>query len=399
MVVNTLSVVIYTSLGVDNATMAFLTSWLYLPWVIKPLWSPIVDMYSTKRRWTLMMQLAMAVGFAAVALALAASGALWWSLGVFMLLAFFSATHDIAADGYYMIALTEHAQSQFVGIRTTFYRVATIFGQGGLVWIAGWAGREGAAPLQAWQIVMGLLSLLFFGLFAWHTVAMPRVGNWDLGVGNSPEEPKVGFWEVLVAFFRKRGVWTAILFILIYRLPEAQLIKLINPFLLDGHELGGMGLSLGDVGMAYGVYGVASLTIGGILGGLIAARWGLKRTIMPLAVCMSVTCGVFIYLSHALTAPYWAVCVCVAVEQLGYGLGTTAFTLYLIYFSRGPLRTSHYAICTGIMALGMMLPGMAAGWLQEQMGYQGFFYWTMGCCALTIIAAAMVRIPASFGKK
>lgn len=396
--VMTISVIMYKRLGISNTDIALYTGWLYLPWVIKPFWSPFVDIISTKRRWTLTMQWLISAAFAGIAFALPTP--LWFSLtlAVFWLVGFTSATHDIAADGYYMLALTEHQQSLYVGIRSTFYRVATVVGQGMLVIIAGTLETStGDIPLS-WAIIFGILSMLFLGFALYHSWAMPKVERKGAALRSAAEVWKE-FIDVFAEFFRKKQVWVAIVFMLLYRLPEAQLVKLINPFLLDPTDAGGLGLSTAQVGIVYGTVGIIGLTVGGIIGGIVAARKGLKFWLRPMAWSMSLTCLTFVYLSFVPSPSLPVINICVFIEQFGYGFGFTAYMLYLIYFSEGRHRTAHYSICTGFMALGMMLPGMAAGWIQETIGYQNFFLWTMVCCLATIGVTYLIRIDPSFGRK
>lgn len=401
-VVMTLSVIMYKRLGVGNADIALYTSWLYLPWVIKPLWSPIVDMFGTRRRWILWMQWAIAAGFSAVAFALPSSTWFGCTLAAFWAVAFLSATHDIAADGYYMLALLQKEQSFFVGIRTTVYRIAMIIGQGGLVAVAGWMEMslpDGNAGTP-WMVVSAILSGLFVLLALWHTLALPRATDDKAErristIGRALKE----FGHIFASFFKKRHVTTALLFMLLYRFPEAMLVKLISPFLLDSPEVGGLGLSTSEVGICYGTVGMAALMLGGIAGGIVVSRGGLARWMRPMAWSMSLTCGVFVYLSMAGTVSVPVIYGCVALEQAGYGFGATAYTMYLIFYSQGPNKTAHYAICTGIMALGMMLPGMMAGMVQEMLGYELFFWVVMLCCALTIGMAMIAKVPENFGRK
>lgn len=406
MAVMTISVIMYKRLGVSNTDIALYTSWLYLPWVVKPLWSPVVDLFKSKRWWIVMMELLVGIGLACVAFAIPGSAFFRWTLAAFWFTAFVSATHDIAADGFYMLALDERRQAFYVGIRSTFYRVATIVGQGALVMLAGYIENLNLAEAPgesmdytpvAWMVVMGVMSGFFFLVSLYHLLVLPRPLTDKAPEGVTVKNAGKEFLSTFVTFFRKPGVGLAIAFMLLYRFPEAQLVKMINPFLLDPVELGGLGLSTAQVGLVYGTIGVIGLTLGGIIGGMVVARGGLKRWFMPMAWSISLTCATFLYLAVARPADLLSVNICVFVEQFGYGFGFTAYMMYLIYFSAGSFSTAHYAICTGFMALGMMLPGMAAGWLQELMGYQGFFLWIMACCAVTIGVAAAVRLPDSAG--
>ena len=607
--VMTISVIMYKRLGISNTDIALYTGWLYLPWVIKPFWSPFVDIIRTKRWWTLTMQWVIAFALAGIAFSIPTPFFFQLTLAVFWIVGFTSATHDIAADGFYMLALTEHEQSLYVGIRSTFYRVATVAGQGLLVIIAGlietnsglaplqmtvnadpaaeysaaateWidaaepdmagemqfyatapqltvatrapqedmvvnvAGRDSVMPFSAyaafmrdsvrrlneangfvraetpavaatstakvaddtpgaftrwvkatfgeerevagdaantiaiggvrlshkpapgetivlnvtykdgdqsirleqnklstrfefnetnwdktaylfyevdhkltqpatatfegasgnipfaWLVVFAVLSAFFFAVSMYHSWALPRpVSDRSAGSGSSASDIFREFVETFKSFFRKKQIWVAIAFMLLYRLPEAQLVKLINPFLLDPIDKGGLGLTTGQVGFVYGTIGIIGLTLGGIIGGIVAARGGLRKWLWPMAWSMSLTCLTFVYLSYFQDHSLLTVNICVFIEQFGYGFGFTAYMLYLIYFSEGKHKTAHYAICTGFMALGMMLPGMAAGWLQETIGYRHFFVWTMICCAATIGVCAFLKIDPSFGRK
>ena len=571
--VMTISTIMYKRLGISNTDIALYTGWLYLPWVIKPFWSPFVDLVKTKRWWTVMMQFIIAIGFACIAFTLPTSFFFQLTLAAFWLVAFTSATHDIAADGYYMHALDDHEQSLYVGIRSTFYRIATVAGQGLLVILAGviemnsglepvqmevkanehqieintispvnddapffyftsidsvtpsasyvkeqneengfvekeveqavveedatgWLDQElasftewvretfGEAPREvsaltprqqmvgvtlseqpqndepvilniafksgdqsisldgksprfeftkdnwdkqalllvsvdpklksettatfeglsgnipfAWLVVFVVMSVLFFLAAVYHQFILPKPQSdhpaKDVTAGTIARE----FIETFRTFFTKKNVLIAILFMLLYRLPEAQLVKLINPFMLDPIDKGGLGLTTGDVGFVYGTVGIIGLTIGGILGGIAAARGGLKKWLWPMVMAITLPDLVYVYLSYVQPDSMFIINSCIFVEQFGYGFGFTAYMLYLIYFSEGEHKTAHYAMCTGFMALGMMLPGMMAGWLQDTIGYCHFFVWTIICCLVTFLVCAFIKIDPEFGKK
>ncbi len=399
MAVMTISTVMYKCLGIGNTELAFYTAWLYLPWVIKPFWSPFVDIIRTKRWWVLTMQWVIAVAMAAVAFALPASGFFQATLALFWLMAFASSTHDIAADGFYMLALTQHQQSLFVGIRSLFYRISMIIGQGVLVVVAANVSEAWAQPKAGWIVVFGILAAFFALVASYHSFALPRPGADAMRSPRSASDTLREFVETFVSFFRKPEAGIAILFMLLYRLPEAQLVKMITPFMLDPVENGGLGLSADQVGIVYGTVGVIGLMLGGIVGGLVAARNGLRHWLHPMAWSMSLTCLTFVYLAYIQPSAIWEVYVCVFVEQFGYGFGFTAYMLYLIYFSNGRFKTAHYSICTGFMALGMMLPGMAAGWIADTFSYRTFFVWTMVCCIATIGVCYLIHVDREFGKK
>lgn len=399
MAVMTISTVMYKCLGIGNTEIAFYTAWLYLPWVIKPFWSPFVDIIRSKRWWVLAMQWAIAIAMASIAFALPASGFFQATLALFWLMAFASATHDIAADGFYMLALTEHQQSLFVGIRSLFYRISMVVGQGVLVVVAAFVSDAWVQPKAGWIVVFGILAAFFALVASYHSFALPRPAADAMRSPRSRGEVLREFTETFVAFFRKPQVGVALTFMLLYRLPEAQLVKMITPFMLDPTESGGLGLTPDQVGLVYGTIGVIGLMLGGIVGGLAAARRGLRYWLHPMAWSMSLTCLTFVYLAVAQPSAIWEIYLCVFVEQFGYGFGFTAYMLYLIYFSAGRFKTAHYSICTGFMALGMMLPGMAAGWITDHFSYVAFFIWTMICCVATIGVCYLIHVDKNFGKK
>lgn len=589
-VVNSVSVIMYKSLGVSNADIAFYTAWLYLPWVIKPLWSPVVDILRTRRWWIWAMQLLIGAGFAAVGVTLPLPMFFKASLTLFYLVAFSSATHDIAADGYYLHALTEKEQAFFVGIRSTFFRISMIFGQGLLVILAGliqsnsglpnvqikvqakpgiaiveifdptalqaatnsggdmrvvvepaeiqiapqprpkaevaallssvkswnttnhflrtrqitqtasqqanpnsWWTKTVSAPLEnflqthfgrataaksevagnvgfvslhltqppgreivvtpafasgdksvslaegsrlvfddsnwnqpAWAVIQldpklrsatsaafevrsgnipfswAVTFFILVGLFAlfglWHKFILPYpVSDQPGDAHNIPAFIKE-FFKTFGSFFRKPKIVVLLLFLTLYRFGEAQLVKMVTPFLLDAREVGGLGLTTGQVGWVYGTIGILALTCGGLLGGMVASRHGLKSWLWPMVLIIHLPDAVFIYLAQAQPDNLVIVSLAVAVEQFGYGFGFTAYMLYMIYIARGAHSTAHYALCTGFMALGMMLPGMWSGWLQEIIGYHHFFIWVILATIPSFLVVLLIPLDREFGR-
>lgn len=396
-VVMTVSVIMYKSLDVSNTEIALYTSWLYLPWVIKPLWSPLVDVLKTKRSWIVGMQLLIGAGLAGVALTLPMDGFLRYSLMFLWLLAFSSATHDIAADGFYMLGLTQHQQAWFVGVRSTFYRLAMIAGQGLLVIIAGYLEETTGNVPFAWAMTFYVLAGVFGLFFLYHWIVLPRSEK-PAEKGISPGLVWRGFGETFVSFFRKEHIGIILAFLLLFRFAEAQLVKMASPFLLDGADVGGMALSTSEVGFVYGTVGILCLTLGGLLGGFLAARNGLKYWLWWMVAAINLPNAVYIFLSFVQPDAYWVVNAAVAVEQFGYGFGFTAFMLYMLYVSQGEHETAHFAICTGFMALGMMLPGMFSGWLQELIGYRSFFVWVMLATIPSFAVAYLIPLRAGFGR-
>ena len=399
--VMTIAVIMYKKLGLSNTDIALYTSWLYLPWVIKPIWSPFVDLVKTKRWWVVTMQGLVAAGFAGIAFSIPTEFYMQVSLAFFWLLAFSSATHDIAADGFYMLGLSEGDQSYFVGIRNTFYRVATVFGQGVLVMFAGWLETtQNNVPL-AWSITFFLLAGIFIGLTLYHKFILPKPEVVNTQEKVSASKLLKDFGATFVTFFQKKNLGLMFFFLLTYRLGESQLVKIASPFLLDGKATGGLELSTSTVGMIYGTIGVLALLLGGVLGGLLVAKDGFKKWIVPMALAINLPDILYIFLAGTTPDNIWLVIGSVAIEQFGYGFGFTAYMLYLIYIARGSHQTAHYAIGTGFMALGMMLPGMAAGWIQEMIGYTNFFIFVCLCTIPGIFASYLVmrKLEPEFGKK
>ena len=409
--VNTLTVLMYTNMGVGLADMAFFTGWLYFPWVVKPFWSPFIDLFKTKRQWVIAMQLLMAVSLACIAFFLPTSAFFATTLFFFWITAFLSATHDIAADGYYMLELDSHRQAAFVGVRSTFYRVASVIGQGGLVILAGKLEESLGNVPAAWATVFYLLAAFFLAVGLYHIRFMPRSAHDKPAPGVTARTIVRDFADAFTTFFSKPGIWTALAFMLLYRLPEALCIKMVQPFLVSSREAGGLALTTAQVGFINGTVGVIALLAGGIAGGVAVSRQGLRYWLWPMALSLTLPCAFYCLLAIWQPQDFTFITTAIALEQFGYGFGFTAFMLYLIYFSRGSYQTSHYAFCTAFMALGMMVPGMLAGWLHDVFsqyhllgandhdGYINFFLLVMVACVATFVVCRIVKIDPSFGKK
>lgn len=396
--VMTLAVILYKRMGLSNTEIALYTSWLYLPWTIKPLWSPFIDLLKSKRWWIVTMQTLIGASMAGIAFFIPTAFYVQATLACFWLMAFASATHDIAADGFYMLGLNSEQQSLFVGIRNSFYRLANVFGQGILVMLAGWLEYQGGNIALAWSLVFYLIAGAFIALTLYHQFLLPRpisdVPRPELSVRRLLKE----FLQTFISFFHKKQLGLMFFFLLTYRLGEAQLVKIASPFLLDSREVGGLGIDTASVGIIYGTVGVIALLIGGIMSSWLVSRQGFKRWLLPMALAINLPDLLYVWLAVARPENLLSVTSCVAVEQLGYGFGFTAYTLYLIHIAEGKHKTAHYAIGTGFMALGMMLPGMPAGWIQEQIGYPGFFIWVCICTIPGIIATCLIRSTLSTGK-
>ena len=393
------SVVMYKKLNISNSEIALYTSWLYLPWVIKPLWSPLVDIIKTKRFWIIFMQLLIGAGLAGIALTIPTTNMFRYTLAFFWLIAFSSSTHDIAADGFYMIGLTSHDQAWFIGIRNTFYRFAILTGQGLLVIIAGNMENLYNDVSLAWSIVFGISAIIFMIFAIYHKWILPHPSE-----DNNHEKLELNdviknFFKIFISFFKKPQIILAVSFILIYRFGEAQLVKIAPLFMLDTIEMGGLGLSTSEYGFIYGTLGMIMLTLGGITGGVLVSKNGLSYWIIWMALAMKLPDLVYVYMAYVQPENYYLISFFVATEQFGYGFGFTSYLLYMMMLSEGENKTANYAICTGFMALGMMIPGMFSGLLQETLGYKYFFNWVVLATIPGFILIKFLNINQNFGIK
>lgn len=398
--VTLLSIEIYMQMGLSDAEITFYTSWLYLPWVIKPLWSPFLDLLKTKRWWVTTMEILIGAAYIGVAFTIQTS---WWlqgSIAFFWLLAFSSATHDVAADGFYMLGLDQHEQAFFVGIRSTFYRLSMVFGKGVLIMLAGVLQVFFRNQIAfSWGLIFYALAGLFIAFYLWHSYILPRPKE-DVGHHESSASQILhDFLETFASFFRKKQIVIAILFMLLFRLPEALLTPVSQLFLQASSSKGGLALSPQEFGLVNGTVGVIGLLVGGIIGGMLASRDGLKKWLWPMTAAITIPNVAYVYLAYVMPSSLIAINAAVFFENFGYGFGFSAYMLFLIYFSQGEHKTSHYALCTGFMALSMMLPGLFAGALAQLVGYRMFFIIVMLACILPFVVAGFLKIDPAFGKK
>lgn len=395
----TVSVVLYKKLGISNTDIALYTSWFYLPWVVKPFWSPLVDMYRTKRFWIVAMQSLIGLSLISVAIAIPSPGFFRYTVVLFWVMAFGSATHDIAADGFYMLGLRSYEQAAFVGVRTTFYRIASIAAKGGVVILAGCLEMRGFSISSSWSLTFFVVAVVCTGLFLYHSLVLPYPVI-DKPAPLAPSRRMSSeFFRIMILYFKKKNISAILAFFLFYRFAEAQLVKMVAPFLLDPAARGGLGLTTSEVGIVYGTVGVIALMFGGLLGGYAVYKKGLKYWLWGMVFAMHLPDLLFVYLSYALPRNMLLINLAVAIEQFGYGFGFTAFTMVMIMAAEGEYKTVHYAIGTGIMALGMMLPAMFSGWIQEMLGYQHFFLWVVLSTVPGFIVTALIKVDPEFGKK
>lgn len=395
-IIISVSVIMYKSLGINNEDIGIYTSLLYLPWVIKPLWSPFIDLYSTKRKWFLAMQFIISIAFLIVGLTIPMNHFFIISLAVFWVAAFASASNDVASDGFYMLALAKEEQSFFLGIRSTFYRLSMLTGNGLIVFIAGFLEQEYGDKQKAWSYTMIIVGLIMSIITLYNYFSTPKVEGKNT---ETVTTQTVSFGAVFSSFFQKKQIGIVLAFILLFRLGESQLLKMLTPFLLDEKGLGGMGLTTQQIGIVYGTVGLISLTIGGIIGGIAISRDGLGKWMLPMILTMHLPIIGFILLAHFHPVSISFIYITVIAEQFGYGFGFAAFMMYLIYVAEGESKTSHYSIATGFMALGMMLPGMLSGFIQEYLGYANFFIWVFLATIPGLILSRFLIFPSDFGKK
>jgi len=399
--VTVLAIEIYMQLGLSDAEITFYTSWLYLPWVIKPFWSPFLDLYKTKRWWITTMQLLLGSAFAGVAFTIQAD---WWlqgSICFFWMLAFSSATHDVAADGFYMMGLDQHEQAFFVGIRSTFYRLSMIVGKGVLIMLAGVLQVMFRYQIKfSWSLIFYGLTGLFIAFYLYHNFILPHPKE-DVDHQEKPEVKVVvhDFLMTFATFFKKKQIFTAIAFMLLFRLPEALLTPISQLFLQAQSSKGGLGLSPQEFGLVNGTVGVIGLLAGGIIGGMLVSRDGLKKWIWPMTFAITIPNVAYVYLAYAMPESLIAINLCVFLENFGYIFGFSAYMLFMIYFSQGEHKTSHYALCTGFMALSMLIPGLFAGALAQYVGYRMFFIIVMLSCMMPFFVASFLKIDSEFGRK
>lgn len=394
-----IAVIMFKDFGLTDGQITVYTGWLGLPWVIKPIWSSFVDNFRTKRWWIISMQFLLGISLGLVAFTIPTSFWLQSTLAFFMIVAFASATHDISADGFYILGLSDKDQEFFVGVRNTFYRVGMVLGQGGLVMLQGWLTNGEHCLLivdnsKAWSLVFAIIAVIMLCLGLYHSLTLPKVemtrhDTFSLRV------QLVELWNTIILFVKKPYIFSALAFILLFRLPEGLLTKIVPLFLTRDTEVGGLALSILDFGLIYGTLGVIGLLLGGILGGWSVSKWGLKKCLWPLVLCITLPDLVYVYLSYFPSDSLWLIGSCVCVEQIGYGLGFAAYTLFLVTFSRGERSTAVFSICTAGQYLGgVMIPGMVSGLISDSIGYQSFFLLIMAFCLVTFAVTVLVKVDA-----
>ena len=394
-IIISVSVLMYKNLGISNEDIGLYTSFLYLPWVIKPLWSPFIDLHGTKRNWFLSMQLFISIAFLIVGFIIPTSNFFILSLAIFWVAAFASASNDVASDGFYMLALEKEQQSFFLGIRSTFYRASMLTGNGLIILLAGYLEHQYGNNQKAWSYTMIFVGIIMTILTIYNYFSTPKT---EIPIATGQKEEK-NFATVFASFFKKKQIGLILAFVLLFRLGESQLLKMLTPFLVDKKNVGGLGLATEDVGIIYGTFGLIALTLGGILGGIAISKHGLGKWMLPMIITMHLPILGFVLLALFHPSSVYYIYAVVILEQFGYGFGFAAFMMYLIFVAEGESKTSHYSIATGFMALGMMLPGMMSGYVQQYLGYDNFFIWVFLSTIPGVILSRFLIFPKDFGKK
>jgi MFS transporter, PAT family, beta-lactamase induction signal transducer AmpG len=392
--VTVMSAVMYKNLGLSNAEIALYTGSMYLPWVIKPLWSPVVEMFRTKRFFVLAMELVMAVTFAVGALALGTPHWLAGTIALFWITGFASATQDIAADGVYISAMSHREQAAYVGVQGVFWNLGRIIATGLLVSLTGILhGRMGLDWFRSWTLVMGALAVVMALSWVWHLRLLPTGGT----AASAPQglsDAVRTFKSAFTTFFAKKMIWRMIAVAYFYRFGEGLIDKIGPLFLLDRRALGGLELDNVQLGTINGTYGTVAFIVGALLGGLFSARKGLRATFFVLLLALNVPHLTYLYLSQARPQSLGIVALAVTIEKFGYGFGSVGHMLYMMQqMAPGPYKTAHYAFATGVMGLCMMSTGMVSGILQQAVGYQGFFLVVLAASVLPLVVAWNAPFP------
>jgi PAT family beta-lactamase induction signal transducer AmpG len=398
--VTTASTYAYTRLGISAVVIGY-TAWLGIPWMLKPLWSPIVELIGTERRWVWMTQFVAAGAFLLVAWGFNTEHFMLWTAVGYLVLAVASATHDIAADGYYMRVLSAHDQTWFTGIRSVAFRGGWIFGEGVLVMIVGILIGRSMGVQAAWATVHALAAAIFFVLATYHLIILPQAAPKPVRERSTVSGLFVESIAIFRKFFQSIPLATAIPFLLFYRFAEVQLGKFAGKFMLDPRSVGGLGLVEQQVGAINGVFGISAMLAGGVLGSLLAARYGLKKALPWMVVIINVPNVVYVLLSHFQPESLLVIGSAIVVEKFGYGFGFTGYMLYMLYLATGDHKTSFYAFCTGIMTLGLIFPQSLAGYPLQWLGYSRFFIWIMLATIPSFIVTWLVyrQLDPAFGRR
>ena len=370
------SVLMFSDMGVSNAQIAFWTSLIMLPWTLKPLWSPFLEMFKTKKYFVVATQMVTGVAFGLVALSLPLPDFFCYAIAFMGVIAFSGATHDIAGDGVYLTELNATMQAKYIGWQGAFYNLAKILTNGGLVYLAG-SLKDSISIVHAWMVIMGICAAIMVVLSLYHVRMLPSGGAASGDVRTVKDDMHM-LWEVIRTFFQKKYIVWYICFIILYRFAEGYAMKIVPLFLKAGIDQGGLGLPVQEIGIIYGTFGAAAFVLGSILAGYYISALGLRKTLFSLCCVFNIPFVVYLLLAIYQPSNVWVIGSAIVFEYFGYGFGFVGLTLFMMQqVAPGKHQMAHYAFASGIMNLGVMIPGMMSGYLSDWLGYRNFFIWVL----------------------
>lgn len=370
------SVLMFSDMGVSNAQIAFWTSLIMLPWTLKPLWSPFLEMFKTKKYFVVATQMVTGVAFGLVALSLPLPDFFCYAIAFMGVIAFSGATHDIAGDGVYLTELNATMQAKYIGWQGAFYNLAKILTNGGLVYLAG-SLKDSIGIVHAWMVIMGICAAIMVVLSLYHVRMLPS-GGAASGDVRTVKDAMHMLWEVIRTFFQKKYIVWYICFIILYRFAEGYVMKIVPLFLKAGIDQGGLGLPVQEIGIIYGTFGAAAFVLGSILAGYYISAFGLRKTLFSLCCVFNIPFVVYLLLAIYQPSNVWVIGSAIVFEYFGYGFGFVGLTLFMMQqVAPGKHQMAHYAFASGIMNLGVMIPGMMSGYLSDWLGYRNFFIWVL----------------------
>ena len=372
----TVASLLYKSLGYSDGQIAFWTGIIVLPWSFKPLWGPFMELYKTKKFYIQVSQIACGALFALSVLSLYTATFFPLSVTLFFLIAFFGATQDMAADGIYLSELSASDQARYVGWQGTFYNVAKLFSNGGMVFLAGILIPV-IGDRDAWAVVLAIYAIIMLALGIYNRGVLPD--STTARSVTSTREVWITLKDVMVSFFRKKHIWAGILFIVLYRFAEGQGIKIMPLFLKATRAAGGLGLSEATVGLLTGIYGTAAFVLGSLAAGYFVSNKGLTRTtLLLLCAFFNLPFAAYAYLAITQASSVWVIGTAIAVEHFGYGFGFIGIILFIMQrIAPGPYQMAHYAFGSAITYFGYTIASMMSGAISDYLGYAHFFIWVL----------------------
>lgn len=375
-VLNMVCALMFRGMGVSDAMIAFWTSLIILPWTLKPFWSPLLEMFKTKKYFVVLTQITSGVLFGLVALSLPLPNFFPYAIALLGLIAFSGATHDIATDGVYMKELDSEKQAKFIGWQGAFYNMAKVVATGGLVYLAGMLEKE-FGVVYAWMTVMGICGGILFLLGIYHMRMLPSGGAAVVHAGSFGDAMRET-WAIFCNFFTKKYIVWYIAFVVLYRFAEGFVIKIVPLFLEAPVSKQGLGLSVQEIGLYYGTFGVIAFVVGSILGGYFISWLGLKKALFSLCCIFNIPFVVYAVLAHFQPSNPIFINAAIIFEYFGYGFGFVGLTLFIMQqIAPGKHQMAHYAFASALANLGVMLPGMISGFISDMVGYKDFFVWAL----------------------